>query len=456
MDKKQSTFVFGAPLFLKILGGIVLPLFILFTAFSVMTFRVELRAETNRGIRQSEQIIKIVNDQYLKLFSNSSVPPQKQTTAELRQQVRFLQTMFKLERVDILHPIKLVSLVDGHNLKDKKFALEAEGLTKSLVEKRKGRAFHIESQVKLFSKNQSVYAYIPFRHKDIVEPLALVTVYKTSMRKVFEQVFLTLVFMFVATFFVGLIIAIRLTYRIVRPIQAINQACNEMLSGKMGHQVDVHTGDEIETMARNFNKMSQALMVMKRKAEDANPLTQLPGNKQIMAELERRIDDRKKFVYFHVDIDHFKAFNDAYGLGKGDDVLRRTSELLREAAAEIGEGTFVGHQGGDDFVLITEPHLAEELGQKTCKKFDAILKDFYDKETLERGYFTGEDARHEGFGEVEIKRHAVMSVSLAGVSNMKSDFTSYDELLQGAVRVKKKVKKIPYSKSLIEELRSAA
>lgn len=455
-EKKHTQVVVTAPLFYKILGGIVLPLLILLVAFSVMTFRRELHAEVNRSMRQTEIIVKTLAEQYLKMLSASTVPPQKQSPEELQQQMKFLAQTFSLEKVDLVHPMKQLSLADNRNRRDKEFALAFAGVPNSLNARRKGKPFYIESKIKMYSKNQSIYGYIPFRHKDIVEPLVLITTYKTSLRQVINQVIASLAFMFAVTFLVGLAIAIRLTRRIVVPIQSINKACGEMLSGKLGHQVDVQTGDEIETMAKNFNKMSQALMVMKRKAEDSNPLTQLPGNKQILAELMHRIEEHRKFVYFHVDIDHFKAFNDTYGLGKGDDVLRRTSECLKECAANAGPGNFLGHQGGDDFVLIAEPHLAEELGQAICKKFDSLLKEFYDKETLERGYFTGEDSRHEGFGDAEVKRHALMSISLAGISNMRTDMASYDEVLQGAVRVKKKAKKIPYSKSLIEELRMAA
>jgi diguanylate cyclase (GGDEF)-like protein len=459
MEQKQSSqFVVAAPLFYKILGGIVLPLILLLSAFAFMTFRRELAAEVERAKQQNEMVLKSINEQYVKMFALASVPPQKQSKEELREQVRFLKSTFNLEAIDLVQPLKNISLVNGRNLTDKRYALEAAGMAKALSERRRGKLYHIQSQIKMFTKNQSVFGYIPFRHKDVVEPLVLVTVFETSLREVVERVALSLAIMFAVTFFVGLAIALRLTHRIVRPIQAINRACGEMLSGKLGLKVEVRTGDEIEVMAKNFNKMSEALMVMKRKAEDSNPLTQLPGNKQIMADLVQRIDEHRKFVYFHVDIDHFKAYNDAYGLGKGDDVLRRTSDVLREAIAEMpaGSNVFLGHQGGDDFVIIVEPHVAEELGQTICKKFDATLTDYYDKETLERGYFTGEDARHEGFGEAEIKRHSLMSISLAGVSNQRMEGASYDEILREAVRVKKKAKKIPYSKALIEDLKLAA
>ena len=456
MKKTKSKFVVSAPLFYKILGGITLPLVILLATFMAMTLRREIESEVKRSTSQSELALKSITDEYIKIFSEADVPPQQQGKETLKEQAEFLKSKLELERVDLIHPGKEISLIYGKNPKgmsDPILAGEWEGLAPSLAAKRHGKPYYLLSKVKIFSKDQLIYGYIPFHHKNIIEPLVLITVFKTSLQEVIRKILLAFVLMFITTFVVGLAIAIRLTWRIVRPIQLINKACREMLNGNFGLQVDVHTGDELQTMAQNFNEMSVSIMVMKRQAEDSNPLTGLPGNKRITAELMRRIEDRRKFVYFHVDIDHFKAYNDAYGLGRGDDVLRRTGEILIGCATESGSDTFVGHQGGDDFVMILEPHVAEEAAQKMCTRFDAIIKEFYDAKALEQGYFIGEESRHEGFDEAELKRHSLMSISLAGVTNIRSDSVTYDEVLQGAVKVKKKVKKIPYSKFLIEEIR---
>ena len=98
---------------------------------------------------------------------------------------------------------------------------------------------------------------------------------------------------------------------------------------------------------------------MKEKAENANPLTKLPGNIVIQEMVEERIKKDKKFVLIYSDLDNFKAFNDTYGVHAGDKAIMLTADIMREAiAVEGAEDDFIGHEGGDDFLLLTVPERA--------------------------------------------------------------------------------------------------
>ncbi len=110
------------------------------------------------------------------------------------------------------------------------------------------------------------------------------------------------------------------------------------------------------------------------------PLTGLPGNTSIDKELERRVADGESFALMHADLNNFKAFNDHYGYARGDDVLVAFAEVLVQAARELGgPETFVGHVGGDDFVVVTDPDLVEPMAATMCERFDAIVPDLYDE-----------------------------------------------------------------------------
>ena len=262
----------------------------------------------------------------------------------------------------------------------------------------------------------------------------------------------TLVSMFLLTLLAGLLIAGALSNSIVKPILALNKATQDILKGKLGQKVAIYTGDEIEELADTFNEMSVALKDMKERAEDANPLTQLPGNHGIYHETQKRVYEKQKFVFFHIDLDRFKIFNDHYGLARGDDVIRKTAKLLRDAIQERGTPSdFLGHQGGDDFVIITTPLRAREVAETVIKKFDALLKTLYRKDDFERGYIMEHDRRSPDRSPESLVKFPLMAISLAGVTNTKRDFTDYFDLLGRAVDVKRKVKLDPASCYFIEE-----
>lgn len=107
----------------------------------------------------------------------------------------------------------------------------------------------------------------------------------------------------------------------------------------------------------------------------ANPLTRLPGSPSIEEEVSRRLAAGKPFAFLYADIDRFKAYNDAHGYAQGDEVIRETAELLAEAAAaEPAADAFIGHVGGDDFVLICATDSAERVARHATALFDRAIR----------------------------------------------------------------------------------
>lgn len=113
-------------------------------------------------------------------------------------------------------------------------------------------------------------------------------------------------------------------------------------------------------------------------ARTANPLTGLPGNEEIQCELKRRIGQGDSLAVIYADLDYFKWYNDCFGFGLGDNLIRYLADVLRVELDQHGsEGDFIGHIGGDDFIAFTSAAFAEQLCQALIIRFDSGIKAFY-------------------------------------------------------------------------------
>ncbi len=326
-------------------------------------------------------------------------------------------------------------------------------MEKSLREKQLGKPYF----VRIDKQTRQLVAYIPVEGL----PEKRLWVARTSfplahVRDALTSSRWTLGVMIFLILSAGLFIGRGLAKSIVNPIRTLNEATQEIMEGHLGKHVKISTGDEIETLANTFNHMSESLKVMKARAEDANPLTQLPGNQGIFHEINRRIYEKQKFVMFHTDLDRFKVFNDTYGLARGDEVIKKTANLLREVVKLKGsKDDFIGHQGGDDFMLIVKPAHAKELAEYLIDRFDKeIVRSVYRKEDYDRGYILAVDRREmaeTGAEEAKPVKFPLLAISLAGITNAERDFADYFDCLSRSIPVKKIVKKIIQSSYLIQE-----
>ena len=322
-------------------------------------------------------------------------------------------------------------------------------MERSLLDKKEGKPplFLIDKEA------QKLNAFVPFT-SSVKQKIyiAKISFPLGNLQLALKKSIGALVSMFLLTLLAGVLIASGLSSSIVKPIQALNVATQEILKGHLGQKVAIYTGDEIQELAETFNQMSVALKEMKERAEDANPLTQLPGNHGIYHETQRRLYEKQKFIFFHIDLDRFKIFNDHYGLARGDEVIKKTAKILKEALNEKGGADdFLGHQGGDDFVIIVKPARAQAVAEGVIKKFDDLIRTLYRKDDYERGYIMEHDRRAAPGSPEPLVQFPLMAISLAGVSNVKRDFSDYFDLLARAVDVKKKVKLVVESCYFIQE-----
>jgi diguanylate cyclase (GGDEF)-like protein len=132
----------------------------------------------------------------------------------------------------------------------------------------------------------------------------------------------------------------------------------------------------------------------------------------------------------HVDLDEFKSFNDAYGFLRGDDLLLVLAGVLQQSAAEVGDpAAFVGHVGGDDFVMVCTPDQAEPMCRRVLDAFDHAVPAHYDASDRERGYLEVTDRRGE------LRQHGLVSVSI-GVACYTSGDRDHRAVVAAATEMK--------------------
>lgn len=170
---------------------------------------------------------------------------------------------------------------------------------------------------------------------------------------------------------------------------------------------------------------------------DMSPTTELPGNKAIEKALRARLDSGERFAFLYVDLDDFKAYNDYYGFHMGSDVIRMTGRLLALVLREAGrEQDFLGHVGGDDFIIITSMEYAEAIAEQIIKRFDGEIGRFYQDEDLEKGYIVSVDRR--GY----VMKFPVMTISISIVHNAYRRLTDPAQVGRIAAELKKYAKNL--------------
>jgi diguanylate cyclase (GGDEF)-like protein len=168
-----------------------------------------------------------------------------------------------------------------------------------------------------------------------------------------------------------------------------------------------------------------------------NPLSGLPGNATITEELESRLARGEHFALLYVDIDRFKEFNDHYGFTRGDRVITMLAEILIAAAGT--DHRFLGHIGGDDFVLLAQSDEAEPIAKEITARFDASICALYDPEDRARGWIEAHDRRGR------LRRTPFATVSIGIVNIPPGRFDGATAAARAAAEVKEVAKRRPGS-----------
>lgn len=179
----------------------------------------------------------------------------------------------------------------------------------------------------------------------------------------------------------------------------------------------------------------KAILERKTKSISANPLTFLSGNAVIKAEVEKRIESGMPFATLYADLNNFKSFNDKYGFQRGDEVIKHTAKTIIQALRENGQpNDFIGHIGGDDFIILTAPEKVDKTAASIIELFDGSIGSFYDEEDQKQGFIVSRDRSNN------VKQFPIMTISIAVVSTLHTTLTHYGQLSQIAADLKKVAK----------------
>jgi GGDEF domain-containing protein len=221
------------------------------------------------------------------------------------------------------------------------------------------------------------------------------------------------------------------------PLRKLNEATRRIAQGDLAIRVPIVRDDEIGRLASSFNEMSVAIQRMRDEARGANPLTGLPGNITIAKYIDDCLSAGRIMCVLYCDLDNFKAYNDKYGFTKGDEAILYTRDcLISTAKRKDMKNVFVGHEGGDDFVVICDFTYWEEYAKSFITLFDRGIYQFYNSVDARNGFI--ESINRKG----ERQRFPLMSISVAVVSNKTRPFGRHAEMIQVAAEVKKYVKSI--------------
>ena len=192
-----------------------------------------------------------------------------------------------------------------------------------------------------------------------------------------------------------------------------------------------------ELLARVHNTLLRL-----ERSRGANPLTGLRGNNDIETEIAKRLRNDEPFSVLYFDLNSFKPYNDVYGFANGDLAIKMTANVITEAVGSIGAPQdFIGHIGGDDFVVITEPALAIPIAENIICEFDKRVLALYTPEDIAKGCITSQDR----FGKT--MQFGILGISIAIVNAGEHSISSTLHLAEVAADLKKRAKNIADGRS---------
>ena len=194
----------------------------------------------------------------------------------------------------------------------------------------------------------------------------------------------------------------------------------------------------VKARVRNLMKLRAAMVeleALRLLALDANPNTGLPGNNSINKIITETLQNNEAGCMIYADLDNFKAFNDKYGFARGDAVIQFTADILKKAVKANGcDDAFIGHIGGDDFVLLVPCEKNHDVADAIKNWFDQGIIAFYNSEDALAQCIRTSDRQGRS------KTFPLMSISMAGVDLANRKFSQYLQVNDACAEMKKKAK----------------
>jgi len=424
----------------RLISLLVLSSLFLVSAFAAIQLNNQIEKTSEFNIYQARQESLVARDKLQEIFETYKDPSQNNALViEAKNILKGLLDSGTIETASLLNKDAFPVVLEG-NLQ---LFFEDEKSFISDIAQSHDTAKWLTPVVD--KKHKLVNLFVSF--KNAPNYVLKLTFQLSNVQKALNAVYVPVIFTIVIVIIGNIILGVLLSWALITPIKILNEATKDVANGNLDLKIHINTKDELEELSDTFNYMTIELKKMKEKAENANPLTKLPGNIVIREEVEKRIGEGKKFVLVYCDLDHFKAFNDKYGVHAGDKAIMLTADIFKDAVSK--EGTpedFIGHEGGDDFLLLTVPERTTKLTDYIIKEFDKKIRSLYSKEDIDKGYIEAKGRESDS-----ILKFPIMSISLAGVSNMERDITSFSEITNTAAEIKKVAKKKGHSNFVLDK-----
>ncbi len=241
-------------------------------------------------------------------------------------------------------------------------------------------------------------------------------------------------------------------YAFSSSIGKLQKATHRIAAGEFDHDPQIPPGDEVGSLSLDFRRMAIRLKELEQLSLDASPLTRLPGNIAIERSINRRLREKVPFAMCYLDLDNFKSYNDRYGYIKASELIKDAGQVIYNVVDNLKDpDAFVGHIGGDDFVVIINTMLAKKACQGIISDFDAMIPGYYSEEDRVAGFI-------EGVDRYGVPRHfPLITISIAVLNCQPGSYATAAEIATAAAEVKDRVKESSGSNYIIvREAGSAA
>ncbi len=206
--------------------------------------------------------------------------------------------------------------------------------------------------------------------------------------------------------------------------------------------------DDYLTKPFNSDELMARIRTQLRHVRESllSPLTGLPSGLRVEHAIEQALHSTTPWSILYLDLDNFKAYNDVYGFLRGNELIRLLAHVAMESVREEGNlSDFVGHIGGDDFVIITTPDRVDRVCRRLLEQWDRESQALYDEGTLTRGSLIAVDRQGQG------QEYPLVGASIGVVTNAHRPITSLEEVSKIAAEVKHKAKAIRGSAYYVDQ-----
>lgn len=241
-------------------------------------------------------------------------------------------------------------------------------------------------------------------------------------------------------------IAMLITKYIAASVSELESAIAKFSEGKFEYKQKIKSKDEFGILSLAFSEMAKRLKQLEEMYLDASPLTHFPGGIAIENVLRKRISSEKPLAFCLLDMDNFKSFNDRYGYARGSEVIKALAKIIEDVVKTKGTADdFLGHIGGDDFVIITTHDGYAGLCSEIIQKFDKTIGDFYDPDDRKRGYITGKNRQGQ------VTKFPILTLSIVVVTNKYRKLVSPVQVGEIAAELKEYAKTTPGSLIIVDK-----